>query len=638
MKKVLCFLLLSLYFCGYESACAQTTVLPETAKIIPPETIVLLDVDNFSRMKAAFEKTNFYRLYKEPAMSAFAEDLKKRWREKMQKTDNKIAEAIISADMLPEGRMALALVLSEQARSLDDPHLLLISQWGSALVRVRQVVDEMVGKAVESGSHRSSEDYRGITIVTMIKEVPADEASVPGSYRPEGNKPPPANTVQPQPEKLHYCWFDDALFVCDNIDILRFTLAHIKGATSPALADDAEYAAGMRAVGPYHDVDFYINIRQIIKSVIAADAAGEAKTMIGSLGLDNVTCLCGRIGFSRESGISCGAKALLKIDGVKKGACKMLEPEPGTFGVPRFVAPTTCSLLFFNLNVRKAYEELANTLRSLSPQAAAWMYTPLATSSSPDEPGLKIKEDIIDHLGSQIVIAQSINKPFYVGSRPTESVFALAVNSRKPLEKSLSLLHSKVIAPDKPDARRELLGHTIYQVRLPAPPFPRRRVAPMQGPVERKAPQASTLAFTVTDTHLIVGVESAVEAAIRALNSAGAASVDSAKWFAAAKSAIPATAGLANLQDNEASGELSWRMMKESGRSDAAGSTGNLGVGLDSSLNLIFSQEGLDLFNFGLLPDFEAVRKHFGVSAAYGVSRGDGFFFEFKYLTSPRSE
>jgi hypothetical protein len=48
---------------------------------------------------------------------------------------------------------------------------------------------------------------------------------------------------------------------------------------------------------------------------------------------------------------------------------------------------------------------------------------------------------------------------------------------------------------------------------------------------------------------------------------------------------------------------------------------------------------GPDMWNFadfGLLPEFETVRKYFGLSAYYGVSRSDGFFFEFKYL-NPQS-
>jgi len=46
------------------------------------------------------------------------------------------------------------------------------------------------------------------------------------------------------------------------------------------------------------------------------------------------------------------------------------------------------------------------------------------------------------------------------------------------------------------------------------------------------------------------------------------------------------------------------------------------------------SLTGTDLFDFTLLPEFEAVKKYFGLSASYGVARQDGFFFEFKYLNS----
>ncbi len=44
------------------------------------------------------------------------------------------------------------------------------------------------------------------------------------------------------------------------------------------------------------------------------------------------------------------------------------------------------------------------------------------------------------------------------------------------------------------------------------------------------------------------------------------------------------------------------------------------------------AQAGSDLVDFSLLPDFDAVRKYFGISTFYGVSRPDGFLFEMKYL------
>ncbi|MHC4106084.1 MAG: hypothetical protein ACYSR9_14170, partial [Planctomycetota bacterium] len=104
-------------------------------------------------------------------------------------------------------------------------------------------------------------------------------------------------------------------------------------------------------------------------------------------------------------------------------------------------------------------------------------------------------------------------------------------------------------------------------------------------------------------------------------------------------SAVPSVVGLASLQDKAASGEPLWsalRRLKQNGKKAKAEDLGvETGVGVSPGsafLHLIFSQAGSDLFNVSLLPEFDTVRKYFGLSAFYGISRPDGFFFEFKYL------
>jgi len=160
------------------------------------------------------------------------------------------------------------------------------------------------------------------------------------------------------------------------------------------------------------------------------------------------------------------------------------------------------------------------------------------------------------------------------------------------------------------------------------------------GPV---APPIPKIAFTVTDTHLIFATESAVEQAIRTLGS-GAESIGSARWFNKARSNIPSFVGLAGLQDNAVSGELLWSTMRQSKKPDKADGEdqpNQIGVGISSRSILpqvAFTQGGDALFDFSLMPKFDAVKKYFGVSAFYGISRQDGFFFEFKYLNPAVSE
>ena len=145
-------------------------------------------------------------------------------------------------------------------------------------------------------------------------------------------------------------------------------------------------------------------------------------------------------------------------------------------------------------------------------------------------------------------------------------------------------------------------------------------------PAGAAAPQMPTFAFTIPDTYLLLGVESGVEQAIRTLNSGASASVGSAKWFTSAKSVIePSSVGLASMEDNAASSELFWWMLKETGKINTANTP------MSPNPGMMFSQMG---FDFSLLPEFDSVRKYFGVSVFYGVSRPDGFFFEFKDINA----
>ena len=620
-EKVLSSSLFTSYFLLFTfcvSAWAQVKVLPKTARLVPPETALLVDVDNFSRLKRQFEKTNLYKLYKDPAMAAFVDNFKTKWREKIRELDNEIAEAIVNADILPQGRLAAAVVLNEQTKNAKEPPILLITQWGENTAKIKEAIDKTVKKAIEGGAHQKTEDYRGVSIITIIDKNTSSQTKEQSDE----------TTMIVKPSKLTYCFVDDCLIFSEGIDVVKFVIAHIKGASSPTLAGDADYTATLAALGPYHDIDFYVNIKQIIKTILAEDTAGKARTTVANLGIDNVAAFGSSVGLGRRPGNSCCGKAFLKINGAKKGVCKMLEVESTVLRAPRFISVSAYSLSFLNLNIKKAYDELYNILYSTSPMAAAIMHAPLLPPSPDGQPGLQLKSDIIDHLGSQIVFAQTINKPFSnTGTPPpVESLIALAVVNHHALEKSLSLLHGKVIAPNDPDARRELLGHTIYLVSPQRLPFSRPGTTPMQEPAGSGAPQTPAFAFTITDTHLIYGAESTVERAIRTLSSTTAASVGSAKWFTLAKSAIPSVVGVAGLEDNAASGELFWWLAKEVDKAKA--STTPVGPA-----SFKFGSQGFaEFFKVGLLPPFDAVRKYFGLSAFYGISRPDGFFFEFNYL------
>ncbi|MBA7642010.1 hypothetical protein ES703_49696 [subsurface metagenome] len=605
--------------CFYCFSSVQAAVPEETSEILPPETVLLVEIKDFGQLKAQFEKTSFYELYKEPAMAAFVEDIKVRLNEGIEKLDdNNIYKAFYKGSILPEGRLAVALIVNEQTKNNKEAPILCISDWGGNIEKVKATMKGLVEKNTEMGGHfKGSEEYRAVSIDTLI-----DEDSV----------------------EFCYCFIDDCLIASfAGADVIKFVVAQMKGADSPTLADDSDYVSSLAATGPYRDIGLFLNIKKIVDMETADDDTGQAKDVVKNLGFDNVKTLCCSFGVARLGGdFSCG-KFFLKIDGDKRGICRMLELESAPVRVPQFISFLSYSALFVNLDIKVAYDELVKIVSSFSPQTAAVFYMPLLPASDDGQPGIELKRDILEHLGSQIVFTQDIDRPITEKTGEPKWLFAVATTNPRALEKSLSTLHSKLIAPNKPDARRELLGHIIYIVDLPSlfrlGPSVSGKV-PMQEASIQPASRAPVFAFTVTETHLVFGTADATEQAIRTLDSSSAESMVSANWFNVAKSAVPSVVGLAALEDGVTSAEMLWRELKKmaEGKSKSGGGRSEVSIGLEMDLGLFprsFVKQS-ELVDFGLLPQFDVVRKYFGLSAFYGVSRPDGFFFEAKEIAAPR--
>jgi hypothetical protein len=624
------------------SGWASGSTLSASAKLVPPETLVLVDVGDFSVLEEQFAKTNFHKLYKDPAMSAFVEDAKTKIREKVRKRDNKIAQAIVESKLLPKGRLAVALVGKKPGESGDEEGFLLVSEWGERSKELQEVIESEVREAVESGAHKKTEDYRGVKILTLIRERPAIE--IPDTSGQDGSSSAPSGpkTIERPPEELHYSFVENCLIVTSDVEVHKFVIAHIKGASSATLGDDADYVASMKSTGPSHDIDVYVNIKRIMQMSSGDDSSGQRMAMMANMGVDNLRSFGVSIGVGRLAGGSFSGKAVLGIDGEKKGIFKMLEFESAPVRAARFMPASSSATLFLNISIKKAFDELARIVTSISPQMAALLYMPLIPPSPSGEPGLELRRDVIEHFGSEISVARAIEQPTSSDPGKASTIFAVAVDNRQGLEKTLSFLHEKMLAGN-PDSKRELLGHTMYRVQLPNFPvgfMPGSR-APLQSAMEPNPASSSMLALTVTDTHLLMGGEATVERAIRSLSSKEESSLDSAEWFSFAKSSVPSAVGMANLEDGAASSELAWRMLKDIAKAqkEREDSSVTVGAGMGGSgfPPFMFFQGG-NLFDFGLLPEFDGVRKYFGVSVLYGISRSDGFFFEFKYLDSPKSD
>jgi hypothetical protein len=582
--------------------------LPKPAKLLPPQTIMLIDVDDYGRLKQQFEKTSMYSLYKDPLMASFVEHAKSKWNENIKKMDeNNVFKAVIEADVEPQGRLAFAFIPDEQSKDAnDEPPLILITRWGTNIDKIKEAMSKAIEKNTEMGGHSMpAEDFRGVTIQSAVDE---------------GDN------------KFSYCFIDDCFITAIKSDTIKFIVARLKGATTLSLADDPDYSATINTLGPNEGITAYINIKQLIQMALEDDPQGTVRTMLTNLGLDNVRSFRVSAEFNKSPREPYNIKGILKINGSKKGLCKILEAESEPLRLPSFVPSDTYRLNVININPAKAYTEILTVMTAFGPGIASVLYQPLVPASPDGRPAVMLKGDIIDYLADPFIVAQSLKKPLSENQFPVEYIVAVATTNRSALEKSLAAWHSRIVG-DSPDAKRELLGHTIYLIKSSYLPFFRgpggtqpltALDAPSPGQEQQKTIDFPVLAFTVTDMHLICGTESSVEKAVRTIRSGE--SLADTPWFNRAKAVLPARTGMAGLIDAKAGIEFLWWLLKQSKKEPGANALAA------PTASYIVSDFDLD---FSLLPDFEKVSKYFGLAASYVISRDDGFYMEVKGIDQP---
>jgi hypothetical protein len=585
---------------------AQAINLPPSAKLLPPETVIVVDVPVFDKLNENFKKTDLYKLYKDPLMAPFIEEVKGKWQKVVKELDdNDFLRGLIKEELYPNGRLAFAFVDSKDV-GIDstEPPVTFIGQWGAEITKVKEIVDKSIEKnSVMGGRKLEDINFQGVKIHQVVDE----------------------NDFH-----FNYCYIDDCFMGGVSIEAIKFVIAHIKGAASPTLADDSNYNGTLKVIGMQNDITMYLNIAYLIKKAFEEDTEGNIRQTFTNLGVDKIGGLGLGMVVAQTPLEVYKMKMLLKVNGAKTGILKALEPQMGPVNIPRFVPTDSVALGLINIDAKSAFDELIKILSLFNPGVASILYNPMTPPSEDGTPGLTVKADIIDHLSTGVVIVQSLNKPFSKETLPSDYMVAIATSNRTAIEKSLAKLHAQMIAPNDPDAMKELLGHTLYIVKLSRMPFlggpshrepMTKRLAEEEMPSE-PAPKIPDLAFTVTDTHVILGFQSSVENAVRTLKASQ--SLKDQRWLNQAKASLPSKVGLASFENSRAAMEFLWWLLTDSVKNPVGA-----GMSAPTASYLIDNTE----LDFSLLPEYDKIKKYIGTGVSYLNSTQDGFYMEGKLIT-----
>jgi hypothetical protein len=634
------------------AVCFGAVNVPDAAKMVPDNTLLLVNVPSFSSLESQWKKTSYYKFYADPAMAGFVASLKSKWQARISKENDEFGRFWQDVNSLPSGRLAIAMVAPQDTTKSTEPQVLLISQWGPAMAKVKAAIEKSAKKSVDEGAQRTKEAFRGYDIITIkkkeagvkeveIKRTGSGSSSSMGTTRENfasdsdnesdnynsdnsADENTPAQPEKPKETSISYCFADDLLLASEDAETLKFALSHITGSTGKTLAETPDYTATMGIVGPVHDLDIYLNIRAMIDMATAEDKSGQTRVQLGNFGVDNVSSLAFSAAVGRTDGNPIAVKGIVKVNGAKRGILKMIEPISDTVQVPRFVEPSAVSVSMMNFSLSNIYDEIFKIASSINPGIGAMLGAPIIPAGPDGQGGVELKKDILSYIGPRIILAESLKKPFTPGIDPTRYIFGFAVTDSKALERSLSQVHARFITT--PNSRRDFMGHTIYLLGA-VPGLPGMGLGQMAAGIAKpKSPlhEESKLAFTVTDSYVILGSEAEVEQALRNLSNKDSTQVSTLAWFNRAKTPVPAKVGVAAFADDRSSLECLWWIVKDQLKTSSPSHQVGPGAMFFNSLH--------DIADFNLLPDYDKVKKYFGVSSSYMVSKPEGFYFEWFLL------
>ncbi|HSV27872.1 MAG TPA: hypothetical protein VLH60_08275, partial [Sedimentisphaerales bacterium] len=469
--------------------CAAGT-LPAIDKLLPAETVFVVATNSFAELNQKFEKTDIYRLYKDPAMAPFIENSRERLLKSLEK--NRAFQRFAAADYpLPQGKVAFALVLPQPSAdgSQKDTVMLVICQWGSELPKFRDLFEKQIKDMEDKGGSRRQEEYRGTQVVSVFEAA--------------GN-----DAEQPEPV-FSYAFIDDVFVVSDRKEDVMFVVARAAGASGRTLGEDADYQAAITRIRG-GDVTLYLNVKRLVETLMQQQI--DSRTMVRAMGIDRVAGIALGLELAPDSAASLTVRGYIRTAGEKQGILRMLDMAPVAIRVPDFVAGDSCSFAIININAASVYDEIFRIANSIDPRAAAAISSPMTAPSPDGRPGVELKRDILAYLRPGLWSADTPRK--VAGSDQPEilSIGAIAVSDRSKLESSLARLHEQYFGNDK-ELRRDFFGHVIYSLSFGAE-WEGDETPGANAHTGEQVEQQQAPAFTVTDSYLLFGDVRLIEDAI----------------------------------------------------------------------------------------------------------------------------
>jgi hypothetical protein len=621
---------LSLLMCSFFVSTAGADVL-ESAKLLPDDTMVMISVESVNGLRAAFEKTSVYALYKDPAVQPLVGEAEKKIRETIDTflkdfwNKNKI-ENPPEHIPFPEGRLVAGLSLVAKAAEVKaggdeseeqkggpgmDMRFALVADMGAKAAQVKQLMRSLSARATDAGSTVQRKEMTGVEMDIIVPAKDSDDPAI--SYGMKDN------------------WLLVTADTSGRTDFTESVAGRLTRALPGSLKDKPGFAAMMQSLGDA-PVALFVNA-DALKALAASRLKDKAAAdrIIKGLGLGNVTGLASTAQIAAQRNQDLCVKTLLAVQGPQTGI-------PALLGAPssplrlnnRLLTRDAVGFVSANYEPLKLFDAIAKMVGEVTGAIDLNMMVQAAMMSTAKEAGqppVQVRDDILMNVTGPVLMTWKMDRTgkASLDSLSPKFLVALSVQDGSKLNTALGRIHQAFLGQD-PKLRRELLGRTLYL--LPAR-SPGGMVQAASG--ETSAP-ANQMAFAVAGDTLVLGLVDEVEQAIRSLQKEPENSIAADPMFRYAREYLPSQAGLFYYRNDRLNAQTSWDMIKEMLRG-----LQNQAQGEGAANPLVaLLQKVSPYVDLSKLPEFSAVEKYFGATVGFMQTRPDGIYWETTALKPPQ--
>src|SRR6266404_2771478 len=620
--------------------------IPAAEKILPDDTLVLLTVPDFTKLREIYKSAPQGQFWSDSAMKPFRDKLVSKWQEEFVKPlERELNVKFDDYTSLPQGQVTFALTQNGwQGKDEQLMGLLVLLDTKDKSGQLKTNLADLRKKWVDAGKPIKSEKIRDIefsVIPVSTNDVPAtlkkffpEQAQVQelGAEDSAKKSPPKSEIVIGQ--------FESLLIMGNSTKVVEKIVGRLTGGAMPSLSELAAYSANHQAL--FRDAPGYgwVNVKAFIdvfnrktsekKNPEAPDpfASVKPEKIITAIGLAGLKTVAFNFQSSNEGS---SVEFFLGVpEATRQGLFKILAGEAKESNPPNFVPADAVKFQRWRVDGQKAWATLEKMLGDISPQWVSSLNFIIDTANAAakdKDPSFDLRKSLIGNLGDDIISYEKAargTKAEQLKSPP--SLFLIGSPNPEQLAASLKGILMFMNQQGGPPSEREFLGRKIFSVPVPSLPMGLSGDSP-----KPSAPR--TLSYAASSGYVVLSTDtSLLEEYLRSSESQAKTLRETPGLVDATQKVTGPGTALFGYENQTETMRAAFETLKKDSSSGTAGDLSNLPGALGVAGPGKLFKEWMD---FPLLPTFDKVSKYFYFSVYGGSATVDGLTFKIFAPTPP---